>query len=64
MLGGSCSSQRWQALPLVAMAASGWLISCAIDAVSSPRLWMRAMRASWVRASNAASSAAARLSAR
>ena len=34
--GSSRLSQRRHALPLVAMAASGWLISCAMDAASSP----------------------------
>lgn len=44
--GGCWPSQRWQALPLVTMAASGWLTSCAIEAVRPPRLRARASRSS------------------
>lgn len=53
-LGGSWASQRWQALPLVTMAASGWLTSWAMEAVNCPRLVVWVMRSSWVRAAWAA----------
>ena len=36
--GGSAASIRRQVLALVMMPESGWLTSCAIDAVSAPRL--------------------------
>ena len=51
---GSWASQRWQALPLVTMAASGWLTSWAMEAVNCPRLVAWVMRSSWVRAAWAA----------
>ncbi|MNT57524.1 hypothetical protein D3C72_1948960 [compost metagenome] len=40
-LGGAAPSMRRPVLALVMMPASGWLISCAIEAVSAPRLLTR-----------------------
>ena len=37
-LGGSAASIRRQVLALVTMPDSGWLTSCAMDAVKTPRL--------------------------
>ncbi len=55
--GGSASSQWRQALASATMAARGWLISCAMEAASSPRVVTRVTRASSVRAWCRASSA-------
>jgi hypothetical protein len=49
-LGGSQASQRKQALPWVTNAVSGWLISWAIAAVSSPSVVTRATCARSARA--------------
>src|ERR1039458_3027337 len=38
MLGGSAANMRKHVLALVTMPESGWLTSCAIDAVKAPRL--------------------------
>jgi hypothetical protein len=39
--GGLAASQREQDEALVTMPSSGWLTSCAIDAVTSPRVVTR-----------------------
>ena len=54
--GGSAASIRRQVLALVMMPDSGWLTSCAIDAVSAPRLVTLATCASSDRALPSASS--------
>jgi hypothetical protein len=54
--GGSVPSIRKQVLAFVMMPASGWLTSCAIDAVSTPRLVTLATDASSERTFASASS--------
>src|SRR5262249_28530800 len=54
---GSLASKRTQAWPLVTMAASGWLISWAMEVVSSPIVVRRATRARSAWAVRTASSA-------
>lgn len=56
MFGGWPASQRRPALALVTTAASGWLISCAIEAVISPSVVTRLIWASSDRACCSASS--------
>ena len=56
--GGSAASIRRQVLALVMMPDSGWLTSCAIDAVNAPRLVTLATCASSDRALLSASSRA------
>ena len=62
MFGGSAASIRRQVLALVMMPDSGWLTSCAIDAVNAPRLVTLATCASSERALPSASSARLRSS--
>ncbi|KAG0731204.1 hypothetical protein G6F23_015539 [Rhizopus arrhizus] len=62
--GGSCASQRWQASALLAMAASVWFTSCAMEVVSSPTVDARATRSNRPWASCTAALAASMFRAR
>ena len=59
-LGGSAASIRRQVLALVMMPESGWLTSCATDAVKAPRVVTLATWASSARTLLRASSASRR----